>query len=151
MGLSDFFEVESSSRDPLNPDYFFSVGRNNACIYDDDKRLKCWGKDEQGLLDVPSIGDEGIKDLDVGFTQICFVGAEDGVVTCWGTGSNKPTNDIGNRIVSVGDFHICSASRGQVRCKGQPSSIEGDAPRPFITTVEEFQMLSSGGLSCLCA
>jgi hypothetical protein len=142
-GLSDYFEARSNSRDPLKPDYFLAVGPNNSCVFDDDKKTKCWGRDEQNLLSPTPV--RKISGLDLGSLLGCAIDGTTGYLRCWGSGfGTAPPPNPDKELLAIGDRYVCAGNGDSVKCKGL-SSVE-NAPFPLSEKIVELD----GGNSHAC-
>ncbi len=125
----------------LDPVTRIAVGDAHACVLSKHGTVACWGANWGGQLGVtmasvssafpiavPGIPADGSL-LAAGYNRSCLAAA--GRLTCWGgaldaAGAEKAdpravSGLTGVTEVSVGDFHVCSATEGQVLCWGDNS------------------------------
>lgn len=98
-----------------------SAGMSNICVLDVQWKVRCWGSDRYGLLEIPA--NLGIvTQVSVGSTHICVLTFTQ-QVSCWGNGEKGRTavpSDLGKALqVIAADSYSCAVTvQGSVRCWG---------------------------------
>lgn len=126
-----------------------STGNSSTCAYGDGGKLKCWGANFDGALNVPTEIPGPLSHFSVGLHKTCAV--KESVLSCWGDTNpeyNIPSS-LGNvSFLSSGGFHVCAGSPERIQCWGQ--DLRGAAQVPKELT--NFSQVSSGMLhSCAVA
>lgn len=126
-----------------------SAGQASTCAYGDEGKLKCWGGNFDGALNVPPLFPGPITQLSLGSHRTCVI--KDSLLTCWGDSNSeyKTPANLGNvSFVSSGGNHVCAGSSEKIKCWGE--NIRGALDIPKDLT--QFSQLSSGMLhSCAVA
>jgi hypothetical protein len=126
--LSDKFEVDSKSRNPIKSDYDISAGWSHTCISQDDG-IECWGGNNTlGQLDAPN-GLNGSVQLEIGGYNSCALKQENGEIVCWGEGgSSRAPVGSGYEQIAVGGYHTCALKNGLISCRGDNHRGQGTPP-----------------------
>lgn len=122
---------------------FLSAGEASTCAYGDESKLKCWGANIDGALNVPAVFPGPISQLSSGSYKSCVI--KDSLLSCWGNSNvdyDTPV-DLGNvSLVSSGGNHVCAGSSEKIRCWGDNIRGALDVPKDLTN----FSQLSSGFL-----
>lgn len=126
-----------------------SAGQASTCAYGDGGKLKCWGANFEGALDVPLELPGPLSQLTLGSHRTCAL--KDSVLTCWGDISSiyKTPVDLGPvSFVSSGGKHVCAGNEEKIKCWGDNLRGAVDVPKELGS----FSQISSGMLhSCAVA
>lgn len=124
-----------------------SAGHSSTCAYGDGGKLKCWGFNADGELDVPATTPGPLSQLSVGLHRTCSI--KDSKLTCWGNNNsefNTPTNLGPVSYVSAGGSQICVGTKNKVKCWGE--NVRGALNIPSgLTNISQI----SSGLTHVCA
>lgn len=119
------------------------IGEYHSCLIDSSGEVSCWGANDFGETDVPSLNGPAVE-IDTEYSRNCIV-TKSGTVTCWGYnehGLNDVPLTLGRVVhVSVGGYHTCVVlESGQVSCWGE--NFVGQIS--FPDTLENVIQLASG-------
>ena len=153
--LSDLFEYESSSRDPLIADYHLEIGWQTAC-FTDRNGIKCWGKNDFNLLEPPIIKNSSA--LSMSSIQACTVYSNNGSLKCWGANQAPLTTEENIQDIAIGQYHSCTLINSKVNCLSSVGNQFGilDVPSEFSASVMSIEsgnlhacaVLSDGTVKC---
>lgn len=122
-----FFDISSGSH--------FTCGRRIP-----DKRILCWGQNQQGQTDAPS---DAVDALDCGHQHCCAVKAVDHSVICWGRNIEGQVEapEIGKfTSIAVGYKHSCAIdASAEIKCWGLGNLDQNSPP------AGKFASISAGG------
>ena len=125
--LSDKFEVDSKSRNPIKSDYDISSTSNHTCVSQDDG-VKCWGLNTASQLDVPTDLNGNVQ-LELGNYNSCALKQANGEIVCWGEGgSGRAPVGLGYSQIAVGGYHTCALKNGLITCAGLNGHGQGSPP-----------------------
>ena len=113
------------------------AGGWHSCVLDQQKKIHCWGRNNEGQLDAPDLE---FRALAAGHHFTCGLGL-DSFVTCWGAVPiNMPENQRFLSIRAGRDF-VCGISesqqlyrmllsrKGLQDCQREPQDLQG-SPKP---------------------
>ncbi len=124
-----------------------SAGQSSTCAYGDDSKIKCWGYNAEGELDVPATIPGSLSQLSVGLHRTCAI--NDSILTCWGNNDsefNTPANLGPVSYISSGGSQICAGTKKKVKCWGE--NVRGALNIPSgLTNISQI----SSGLTHVCA
>ena len=125
--LSDKFEFDSKSRDPLVADYSLAAGANHTCVTSD-LGVSCWLEENLGRLIPPN--DMGpVSQLSLGSFHSCALTKRDGKIYCWDdNGDQQLTLGSGFSQISAGGYHTCALKNEEIVCFGNNSDGQRDSP-----------------------
>jgi hypothetical protein len=125
--LSDKFEFDSKSRDPLVADYSLAAGANHTCVTSD-LGVSCWLEENLGRLIPPN--DMGpVSQLSLGSFHSCALTKRDGKIYCWDdNGDQQLTLGSGFSQISAGGHHTCALKNEEIVCFGNNSDGQRDSP-----------------------
>jgi len=125
--LSDKFEFDSISRDPLTADYSLAAGANHTCVTSD-LGVSCWAEESRGRL-IPPNNMGSVSQLSLGNFNSCAVTKKDGKIYCWDdNGDQQLTLGSGFSQISAGGYHSCALKNEQIVCFGNNSDGQLDPP-----------------------
>ena len=125
--LSDKFEVDSKSRDPLVADYSLATGWNHTCVTSD-LGVSCWAEDSLGRL-IPPNNMGSVSQLSLGQSHSCALTKRDGKIYCWDdNGDQQLTLGSGFSQISAGGYHTCALKNEEIVCFGNNSDGQRDSP-----------------------
>ena len=109
-----------------------AVGENHSCALQNSGRVQCWGKNDDGQLDVP----EGVRfqQITAGYRFSCGIRA-DGGISCWGRNNHRQIEAPDGRFnaIDAGWDHVCALSEGSATCWGWNANERATPPQdvPF--------------------
>ena len=125
--LSDKFEVDSKSRDPLVADYSLATGWNHTCVTSD-LGVSCWAEESLGRL-IPPNNMGSVSQLSLGQSHSCALTKRDGKIYCWDdNGDQQLTLGSGFSQISAGGYHTCALKNEEIVCFGNNSDGQRDSP-----------------------
>ncbi|MCQ3807419.1 MAG: FG-GAP-like repeat-containing protein [Acidimicrobiaceae bacterium] len=121
----------------------FQGGIKHTCALRDDGKIRCWGDNGQGQLNVPA---ESFKSVSAGATHTCGV-TVDNRIRCWGDNrrgqSNVPAESF--KSVSAGVTHTCGVTvDNRIICWGDPQQERLNVPAGEFVSVSANILHSCG-------
>lgn len=124
-----------------------SAGNTSTCIYGDADEVKCWGRNPDGVLDIPAQIEGPVSTFSLGLKRLCTV-TKNGV-NCYGNGRTDfdvPKNLGETILVSSGGYQICASNKDKITCWG-------DDVRDALTVPKNLTNITqlSSGFTHVCA
>ncbi len=109
-------------------------GDRFACGVDGNRKLQCWGQDDDAEVTEPPEGQ--FRQVTSGLLHACAI-KEDGTVLCWGEArmGNQLDAPAGTFVsIEAGEYFTCGLRSDQtIECWGDPTFSKTDAPEGTFT------------------
>ena len=107
-----------------------AAGENHTCALQHDGAVLCWGRNEDGQLDIPK--GARFQKITTGWRFSCGI-QTDGRINCWGRNEHKQLDAPNGQFTDIdaGWDHVCALRGTVATCWGWNANARATPPRDF--------------------